>query len=259
MKVAVLGCGNMGGAIIKGLLGKGIEVLIYDTSEEMMSRIDEKALRLPISDWFIDNDPDAIILAVKPQVMAEALKPFAAVRTTAIWVSIAAGVTIEKLESFLPQESKICRVMPNTPALINEGASAYSINNNADAEDKNIIESILDTLGTFTEVPEKLMNAVTAVSGSGPAYVYLFIEALIEAGVTAGLPRETAELLAVQTVKGSAAMVETTKENPSVLKSRVMSPGGTTAAALEELEKNGFKFNVLSAVRAAVKRAEELG
>lgn len=259
MKVAVLGCGNMGGAIINGLLKKKIEVLAFDTSDEMLNKVSDKALRLSPSEWFVQTHPDVVILAVKPQVMEEALKPFKSIKTASLWVSIAAGITIEKLESLLPEDSRICRVMPNTPALINEGASAFSLNEYADIEDKNIMEMILSTLGKYVEVPEKLMNAVTAVSGSGPAYVYLFIESLIEAGVTAGLPRDKAELLAVQTVKGAALMVEKTKENPSVLKSRVMSPGGTTAAALEQLEKNGFKYSLLSAVKAAVKKAEELG
>lgn len=259
MKVAVLGCGNMGEAIINGLLQVDVEVVIFDTSDSAMSKINKKAVRLPPSEWFIENSPDAVILAVKPQIIKEALKPFASVITDSLWISIAAGVVLDTLESLLPSESRICRVMPNTPALINKGVSAFSLNSKSSIKDKKTVEMILGTLGNFTAVPEKLMNAVTAVSGSGPAYVYLFIESLIEAGVTAGLPRETAELLTIQTVKGSASMIEETGENPSVLKSKVMSPGGTTAAALEELEKNGLKFNILSAVKAAVKRAEELG
>ena len=261
MKVAVLGCGNMGSAIISGLIKNGHTIIAYDTSVEMRKRVDSNVSIIDSKDWFVDNELeiDAVILAVKPQVMTDVISQFKDVKTDTLWISIAAGISIETLESGLPKYSLVCRVMPNTPALIGEGASAYSLNSNCSDKEIKIVEEVLKSLGKFVFVQEKLMNAVTGISGSGPAYVFLFIESMIEAGVTQGLSREVATILATQTVKGAAALVESSGEEPSVLKGRVMSPGGTTAAALSKLEENRFKYSLLSAVDACVKRGEELG
>jgi pyrroline-5-carboxylate reductase len=168
-------------------------------------------------------------------------------------------VTISGLEGFLSSSAKICRVMPNTPALIGEGISAFAMNKQCNEDDGQLAEEILSACGKVVRVPEKLMNAVTGLSGSGPAYVYLFIEALIEGGVAAGLPYALAKECAVQTVIGAGRMVEQSDENPAALKSRVMSPGGTTVRGLLALEENKFKYAVIKAVTDAASRAEELG
>jgi pyrroline-5-carboxylate reductase len=266
MKVALLGCGNMGRAIVSGLLAKfsDISIIAYDKSDTALTALPDQVLVLAPEEWWErENVPDAIIIAVKPQDIEEALLPLTSSNTTAsqgtLWISIAAGVSVSTLESYLSSSAKICRVMPNTPALIGEAMSALTLNSQCDDNDAQIAEEILSACGKVVIVPEKLMNAVTGLSGSGPAYVYLFIEALIEGGVAAGLPYAIARECAVQTVIGAARMVEQTEENAASLKAKVMSPGGTTVRGLMALEKNKFKYSVIQAVTDAAARAEELG
>jgi pyrroline-5-carboxylate reductase len=266
MKVALLGCGNMGRAIVSGLLSKfsDISIIAFDKSDAALTALPDQALVLAPEEWWEkENVPDAVIIAVKPQDVEEALLPLTSSNTAAsqgvVWISIAAGVSISTLESYLSTSAKICRVMPNTPALIGEAMSALTFNSQCDDNDTQIAEEILSACGKVVTVPEKLMNAVTGLSGSGPAYVYLFIEALIEGGVAAGLPYAIAKECAVQTVIGAARMVEQTEENPASLKAKVMSPGGTTVHGLMALEKNKFKYSVIQAVTDAAARAEELG
>ena len=204
-----------------------------------------------------------MLIAVKPADVSKGLS-FVSKKNSGryagcVWMSIAAGVSIDSLQGLLPAESKVCRVMPNTPALIGEGVSAFALNSLCDREDVALVDKILSACGSVVEVPEKLMDAVTGVSGSGPAYVYLFIEALIDAGITAGLPPAVARQCAVDTVVGAARMVKKSNESPAVLKSRVMSPGGTTARGVLALEKNKFKYAVHKAVLDATARSRELG
>jgi pyrroline-5-carboxylate reductase len=227
-------------------------------------RLDKTVTVCPPDTWVSGaGRPDAVVVAVKPADIATSLAPFAgrkpAELADVLWVSVAAGVSLERLESILGPSARICRVMPNTPALIGEGMSAYALSTGCKSGDGELAESILSACGAVLRVPEKLLNAVTGLSGSGPAYVYLFIEALIEGGVTAGLPYEVARQCAVQTVVGAGRMVQQSTENPGQLKARVMSPGGTTACGLLELEKNAFKFAVMQAVAAATQKSAELG
>lgn len=263
MHVAVLGCGNMGRAVVVCLskrYGGEIAVDVYDKRPEALRDLPSQATVKAPEQWFNGSDqPESILLAVKPQDMALTLTPFRGVKATPLWVSIAAGVTLDELSDHLGKEARICRVMPNTPALIGQGMSAYSLNTNCTADDTALAERILGACGSHVAVPEGLMNAVTGLSGSGPAYVYLFLEALIEGGVTSGLPYSVARECAVQTVIGAARLVHETGEAPAVLKGRVMSPGGTTARGLLELERQGFKYAVINAVNAAAARAAELG
>ncbi len=264
-KIAILGLGNMGGAIAKGLrCASDVELYGFDVDEAKV-RAEGVAFVKP-ENWFDPAKPefafDAVVIAVKPQYLEECLRVFRHTgrKNNALWMSVVAGVQIGKLKSLLSLDSKICRVMPNTPALIGQGASAFSLSESCNESDSHLSRQILDSLGPTTiNVPEKQLDAVTGLSGSGPAYVYLFIEALIEAGVTAGLPYDTARELAVQTVIGSAALVKESGEAPAVLKSRVTSPGGTTARGLLELERGAFKATVINAVEAAFKRSVELG
>jgi pyrroline-5-carboxylate reductase len=265
MRVAVLGCGNMGRAIITSLLKRygDISVIAYDKSEAVLKFLPDEALVVPPDEWDLEeNQADAVVVAVKPQDMAEALKVFSGLAEhpdSPLFMSIAAGMSIARIEKLLPAHARICRVMPNTPALVGEAMSAYCLNGRCRDSDKILVEQVLSAFGKVLRVQEKLMNAVTGLSGSGPAYVYLFIEALIEGGVAAGIPYPVAKECAVQTVVGAARMVELREESPSSLKAAVMSPGGTTVRGLLALEENKFKFSVIKAVVDASARAEELG
>jgi len=265
MKVAVLGTGNMGRALIAGLkkaYGRDVSIIAFDLIDISLSGLDVQ--KLPLNEWFSDgNIPDAVIIAVKPSEIGTALLGFSSISATdkmkPLWISIAAGVNIASLQNHFPSGARICRVMPNIPVLVGEGMSACALNANCQKEDQHTVETIFNAVGKSVIVPEKQMNAITGLSGSGPAYVYLFIEALIEGGVTAGLPYATARECALQTVAGAAKMVFETGENPNTLKTKVMSPAGTTASGLLALEANAFKHAVISAVVDATNRSEQLG
>ncbi len=174
-------------------------------------------------------------------------------------ISIAAGVTLTKLEGALPPGARVIRVMPNTPALVGAGASAFALGKSATAADGELAKKLLSAVGIAFQVKESLLDAVTGLSGSGPAYVYQFIEALSDGGVAAGLPRDMATKLAAQTVLGAAKMVLETGQHPGALKDQVTSPGGTTIEGLHELEKGRMRAIVMSAVRAATEKSKKLG
>ena len=212
-----------------------------------------------------DNGPvvaaaDLVLLAVKPQQIGEVLAGIrSTIRPEALVVSIAAGVTLARLAAGLPDGQRIVRVMPNTPCLVGRGASAYSLGAHASAADSRLVDQLLSAVGAAYEVPEKQLDAVTGLSGSGPAFVYTMIESLGEGGIQMGLPAALASELAARTVAGAAEMVLATGETPATLRDRVTSPGGTTLAGLKALEEGGFPATVVAAVRAATRRSEELG
>ena len=206
----------------------------------------------------IVEQADAVLLAVKPQVLASALEPLAGCLAGKPVISIVAGVPIDRLAG-LTGSGRIVRVMPNTPALVSEGAAGYSLAPEAQAADGELANRILSAVGVAMQVDEKYLTAVTALSGSGPAYVFEFIRALSDGGVAEGLPRDVATKLAIQTVLGSAAMAKETGIHPAILKDQVTSPGGTTIRALEVLEDRTFAGAVIAAVRACARRSEELG
>lgn len=264
MKIGVIGTGNMGKAIIGGLLKKydQISIRAFDLNPSAYVGLPSSVEVSPPESWFEQNwNPDAIIISVKPSDIVSALKNTSKATngiSDTLWISIAAGVSLSSLEKLL-DGCKICRVMPNTPALIGEALSAYALNKNCNENDNALVGKIFSACGKVINVPEKMMNAVTGLSGSGPAYVFLFIESLIEGGVTAGLPYTVARECALQTLIGAAKMVAETNENPAVLKSKVMSPAGTTAYGLLALERNSFKYSLVSAVVDASKRAEQIG
>jgi pyrroline-5-carboxylate reductase len=203
---------------------------------------------------------DVLVLAVKPQVMHAVLaeaKP--AVRPAQLVVSIAAGVTLKTLADGLGESTRLVRVMPNTPCLVRASATGFAPGSTATAEDAALVEKLFSAVGVAYRVPEHLLDAVTGLSGSGPAFVYLFIEALADGGVKCGLPRNVAQALAAQTVLGAAQMVLQTGQHPGALKDAVASPGGTTIAGLHALERTAFRAAAMDAVEAAAKRAQELG
>lgn len=202
---------------------------------------------------------DVVFLAVKPQVMADALGKIGSSLEGRLVVSIAAGITIGTLEKLLPSSSRLIRVMPNTPCLVGEGACGISRAGSATAEDEVLIVELLSSVGVVECVPERLLDAVTGLSGSGPAYVFQMIEALSDGGVKMGLPRATATRLAAQTLLGAAKMQLETGEHPGSLKDAVTSPGGTTIAALHEMELGGVRAALMNAVEASTRRSQELG
>lgn len=199
-----------------------------------------------------------MILAIKPQYMDEAILDTPGLYADKLIVSIAAGVKISTLRQ-LCGASRVVRVMPNTPAVVGAAASAWCASDEISDEDSELVEKILKSIGIACKVDEKLMDAVTGVSGSGPAYVFDFIQGLADGGVNAGLPRDLANALAAQTVLGAAKLVLESGRHPAVLRDEVTSPGGTTAKALAVLEKNGMKGTVIEAVLAAAARSAELG
>jgi pyrroline-5-carboxylate reductase len=201
-----------------------------------------------------------VFLAVKPDQVDEALKGVRGAFTARhLLVSIAAGVPLARLEGGLTEPARVIRVMPNTPALVGVSATAYAPGRHATAEDARLVHRLFSSVGVAFQVKELLLDAVTGLSGSGPAYVYLVIEAMSDGGVAAGLPRDVALKLAAQTVMGAAKMVLETGQHPGVLKDMVASPGGTTIEGLHQLEKGGVRDALINAVRAAAEKSRKLG
>ena len=205
----------------------------------------------------IFTQADFVVLAVKPQHAAVALEAIDGSTSEPLVISIMAGVTISRVQE-LTRAKRVVRVMPNTPCLVGEGASGIAAGDNVSDGDLKYVSELLQSVGKVVEVSEEHIDAVTGVSGSGPAYVFRFIESLIEGGIAEGLSSDVAKTLAVQTVLGAAKLVTETGEDPAILRDRVTSPGGTTLAALNSLEADGFDRAIVSAVSAAVVRAKEL-
>ncbi|MCA9267308.1 MAG: pyrroline-5-carboxylate reductase, partial [Planctomycetales bacterium] len=203
-------------------------------------------------------DADVVFLAVKPQNAAAVAAELHDGLGDALLVSIVAGVTLAQLQEWFGAD-RVVRVMPNTPCLVGQCAAAFSAAAGARPEDRACVEQLLKSVGLAFELPERLLDAVTGLSGSGPAFVYLFIEALSDGGVQMGLPRHVATALAAQTVKGAAELVLQTGEHPAALKDKVASPGGTTIAGLATLEAAAVRGGVIAAVAAATRRSQELG
>ena len=269
VKLFVVGAGKMGGAIAGGLVSKGVfaaaEVAAFDVNTAAASdfsrRIGCAAFDTVEAAKSAFAEAPAILLAVKPQVLESALefwKNAAVSLSQKLVISIVAGVTIEKLAS-LTGGDRIVRVMPNTPALVGAGAAAYAPGPGATAEDAELVERILSAVGMARRMKESDLDAVTALSGSGPAYVFEFIMALADGGVYEGLPRDMALELAAQTVFGSAKMVLESTESPAVLRDAVISPAGTTARGVAKLDEGAFRSTVVKAVIAASERSAELG
>ena len=264
--VGMIGGGQMGEALIKGLTASGLsEAASITVAEPSAPRREylEKTYQVSTTDSAAELAGAAriIILAVKPQIMEPVLQLYREhLVTEHLLISIAAGVTIAQMERGLGGSTmRIIRVMPNTPALVLAGASAMSGNKNASREDMALCGQIFSAVGTCVEVAENLLDAVTGLSGSGPGYVFTFLEALIDGGVLAGIPRPLAEQLALQTLYGSAKLALETGEPAAVLKGRVTSPGGTTIAGLQVMERDGLRGTVMAAVKAATDRSKELG
>ena len=255
----------MGEALSRGLIAAGTyapaDITLFDVDRTRVQTLAASlGARAATSALDAAQGAGAILVAVKPNHIESALAPLrAVVGADQLVMSIAAGVSTARLEACFDNPVPVVRVMPNTPALVGAAATAICRGRHADAQSLAVARRIFEAVGVCVEADEKLLDAVTGLSGSGPAYVFVFIEALADGGVRAGLSREVALKLAAQTVMGAAQMLLETGEHPGVLKDRVASPGGTTIAGLHQLERAGFRGNVMDAVLAATQRSRELG
>ena len=265
LKIGFLGAGKMATALAKGFIRAEIafprEICASDPHPAARKHFaDELGAKAVASNLELARAATVLIVATKPDHVSEALAEIRGAFTRKhLLVSIAAGVTLAKLEAALPAGARVIRVMPNTPALVGAGASAFALGKNAIEADGELAKKLLSAVGIAFQVKESLLDAVTGLSGSGPAYVYQFIEALSDGGVAAGLPRDIATKLAAQTVLGGAKMVLETGQHPGALKDQVTSPGGTTIEGLHALEKGKLRATVMSAVRAATEKSKKLG
>lgn len=258
-KIGFIGCGNMASAMIAGLIKNGFNsknITASNPSQDKLERI-KQLYDINITGSNIEPaDSDIIFLSVKPDKypsVIDEIKDY--IKIGAIIVSIAPSISISYLQSKLGDNIKLVRAMPNTPALIGMGITAFCPNSLLSEDDIKLIEVVFGYFGEYEYIKEELFPAVIGISGSSPAYVYMFIEALADGGVYAGLPREKAYKLAASAVLGSAAMVLKTKEHPGLLKDQVCSPGGTTIEAVRELEKGNFRYSVMEAVIKAYEKS----
>lgn len=264
IKLGVVGGGAMGEAIVSRLLAQGIyqpqEILVSDRSPVRQQLLERTYGVCVTAENSQVKAATAILLAVKPQIFSSVAPELAQglPSPSPLVISILAGTPLKTLQAALPH-SPIVRAMPNTPATVGAGMTALAAGEGVESHHLAIVQQIFQAIGEAIEVPESYMDAVTALSGSGPGYVAVAIEALIDGGVAVGLPRTIATQLALQTVKGTVELLQTADLHPAVLKDRVTSPGGTTIAGIAALEGNGFRAALIEAVRAAYARSVELG
>jgi len=264
-KIGFIGAGNMGSALIKGIASKGLinpgNIYISDAAFEKASALAKEAGCNAVADnGELTDKCDIVILAVKPNYVKEVLEEIKpSFNSNKIFVSIAVGIPISFYVSILGSNTKIIRVMPNTPALVGEGMTLIARNDKIANEEVSYIKNMLECTGLVEELEERLMSEVTALTGSSPAYVFMFIEAMADAAVQSGIPRALSYKLAAQAVLGSAKMVIETGKHPGELKDQVCSPAGTTIESVYSLEKNGFRGIVMEAMDCCTKKAIEIG
>ena len=262
MSTAIIGAGVMGETLLSGLVRAGRRVdqlLVGEKRSERARELEERYGVAVVSNREAAAKADTVALVVKPQDMGDVLAEIAPeLRAGQLVVSLAAGITTGFIESRVPEGVAVVRVMPNTPALVDEGMAAISPGSHCDDSHLSEVEELMASTGKVLRIPEKQMDAVTAISGSGPAYIFFVVESMIEAGVHLGLPRATSTELVVQTLVGSAAMLRETGTHPVVLREQVTSPSGTTASALRELEIHKVRAAFLAAMEAARNRSREL-
>lgn len=264
-KLAIIGAGAMGSAFARGVIDAGLynaeSVVMTDVDRERLALMSEQLGAVAAADNVsAAGEAEVVLIAVKPAIVKPALLEISSVMDASkLVISIAAGVKLDLIESCLPDGVGAIRAMPNTPCQIGCGAVGFACGKSVTDEQVAMAEKLFEAVGIGLRVPEKQLDAVTGLSGSGPAYVYLIIEALSDAGVRVGLTRDISLKLAAQTVYGAAKMVVETGEHPAKLKDNVTSPGGTTIAGIDALEKHGCRSALMEAVKAATKRSEELG
>jgi pyrroline-5-carboxylate reductase len=264
MKIGFVGSGKMATALVSGAADSGVfareNILVSDTVPGVAEKLAAAAQVTAVgSNAELVVQADVLVLCVKPNDALEALRSLGTAAGNKLIISIVAGLPLAVLQAAAGVSARLVRVMPNTPALVHRGAAAYALGPNVSVADAEITEKLFGAVGLIVKVKEELLDVVTGLSGSGPAYVYLMIEALSDAGVLMGLPRDLSLKLAAQTVAGAAQMVVDTGRHPAVLRDEVTSPGGTTIAGIEALEAGAVRSAFLSAVRAATERSRELG
>lgn len=263
-KIAFIGAGQMAEAMVGGLLSGQVSsaesIWATDPIADRRDRLKSQyGILVGSSNREAVAWADVVVLAVKPQMITAVLSELGSLLAHALVITIAAGVTIRTIAEGAGGAARVVRAMPNTPALVREGMTALSVGAGVSDDDIRLIRTVFEAVGLVVMVEERLLDAVTGLSGSGPAYVFQAIEALADGGVMMGLPRQTAELLAAQTVLGAARMVLSSGVHPAQLKDRVASPGGTTIAGLHRLEQGGLRATLMAAVEAATMRSKELG
>jgi pyrroline-5-carboxylate reductase len=263
-KIGLIGCGEMGSALARGMIKAGdidpSSVYVYDLNKEREALLagELNCNQAETLETMVQRCR-FLFIAVKPQDAGDLLSNIkAAVHRDQIIISIAAGITISFIEKSLPEKTKVIRLMPNTPCLIGEGAVVVSTGETVTDDERKDVEKLLKPLGLIIRFPESLMDAATGLSGTGPAYVYLFIETMIDAGVSVGIRRDVASKLVIQNVIGAARMLEQNVNHPAEMRNIVTSPAGTTSSALLVLEESGFRSCLIKAVMAATKRSREL-
>ena len=261
-KLGKIGCGNMGGAILYGALESGViakeNVFVYDINPAMREKAAGWGVTLSADDAQVCRNADIILLAVKPQQAKDALAMCGDALNDKAMMSIVAGITTERLQAMIDGTPRILRIMPNTPAMVYEGAFALCSDNDFTEDELAFAKAIYDTIGIVEMVPEHLIDAVCGLSGGGPAYAAMFIEAMADGGVKQGLPRATAYRLAAQTCLGTAKMILETDIHPGQIKDMVTSPAGTTIEGCEKLETGGMRGAVMECIKAATERSKEL-
>jgi pyrroline-5-carboxylate reductase len=264
-KIGFIGAGAMAEAMLKSILRSdlipGAAIYTSDVNGDRGRYLTEQyGINFLSKNQDLVKKSDIVVYAVKPYMMGEVLGEISNYACQQqVHISIAAGIKLDFIEQNLPEGIPVVRVMPNTASLIGAGASAYALGRFAGTETEKTVRTILDSTGVSVKVPEHLINAVTGLSGSGPAYVFVILEALIDGAVKAGLLRETAGILAAQTLVGAAKMFQESGKHPAVLRDMVTTPGGTTMAALHVLERGKLRATIMDAVLAAAQRADELG
>ena len=266
-KIGFIGTGQMAIALAAGFVKTEIvrptNLFGYDVkpaASEQFAQATDASIVKSIKELVAASD--VVVLGVKPQQMPEVLRELAAAHAhgaNPLWITIAAGIPIKTYLKDLGTSARLVRVMPNTPCLVGEGAAGFCVSEAATESDVKLATSLLETVGVAVCFPERQLDAVTGLSGSGPAFVYMMIEAMADGGVKMGLPRDLSLKLAAQTVLGSAKVVIQTGEHPGVLKDKVCSPRGTTISAVHSLESNGFRASLIDAVEAATRRSREMG
>lgn len=264
MKLGFIGCGNMANAMLGGIIKNNIiassDIISSDLNDVSLEVAkDTLGIKVTKDNKEVVDQSDIIVLSVKPQFYSSVINEIKdLIKENQIFISIAPGQTLEGLRIAFGRELKIVRTMPNTPALVGEGITAMCYNKNVTEKEADLVASILAGFGKVEVITENLMDAVVGVSGSSPAYVFMFIEALADGAVAAGMPRNKAYTFAAQAVLGSAKMVLDTGKHPGELKDMVCSPGGTTIEAVRMLEKEGFRSSVMEAVKACIDKAKNL-
>lgn len=264
-KIGFVGCGNMGTALVRGLISSGTSsadrIICSDVKEAKLAALSEQyGVETTKDNCRVATEADIVIYAIKPQILAHILRETAScLDMNKVVVSIAAGVPIPAIQSCLQNDLRLIRVMPNVGSAVMESATGITAGEHVLNGDLELVRDIFESVGKTVIVEECLLDAVTGLSGSGPAYIFMIVDALADAGVKVGLSREDALYLSIQTLLGSAKLLMETREHPGKLKDSVTSPGGTAIAGLHTLEEGGLRTTLINAVEAATKRARELG